>query len=109
MTSAIEFLEAHPLGEEDWIGVETLCRACDLSLDALAELADLGVVSPKGYALREWQLPATSLPRLRILARLMHDLGLNVSGAVLAVELLETQRRLERRLRELERHLNPRG
>jgi hypothetical protein len=37
----------------------------------------------------------------------MHDLGVNVSGAALAADLLERQRRLERRLRELERHLHP--
>ncbi|MGB6450827.1 MAG: chaperone modulator CbpM [Steroidobacteraceae bacterium] len=109
MTDAIDLLEARLLGEGDWIGIETLCRVCDLSLDAMTELADLGVVSPRGYSPGEWQLPATTLPRLRTLARLMHDLGLNVSGAALAVELIERQRRLEHRLRELERHLRSIG
>jgi hypothetical protein len=33
----------------------------------------------------------------------MHDLGVNVSGAALAVELLEAQRDLESRIRHLER------
>jgi len=33
----------------------------------------------------------------------MQDLGVNVSGAALALELLETQRELEVRLRRLER------
>jgi hypothetical protein len=32
----------------------------------------------------------------------MHDLGVNVSGAALALELLEAQRELERRIRSLE-------
>jgi hypothetical protein len=43
------------------------------------------------------------LPRLQIAARLMRDLGVNASGAALAVELLEAQRELERRIRHLER------
>jgi chaperone modulatory protein CbpM len=100
-----ERLEAQLLGESDWIAVETLCRLCDLTLEAMTELAELGVAAPRGYVPREWQFPATALPRLRIAGRLMRDLGLNASGAALAVELLETQRLLERRLRELERHL----
>jgi hypothetical protein len=33
----------------------------------------------------------------------MRDLGINVSGAALALELLEAQRELEARLRRLER------
>jgi hypothetical protein len=36
-------------------------------------------------------------------ARLMRDLGIDLSGAVLAAELLEIQRDLERRIRRLER------
>lgn len=102
MTDTIDLLEAHLLEEGDWIAADTLCRVCDLTLEAMAELADLGLVSPRGYRPSEWQLPATSLPRLRTVGRLMRDLGLNASGAALAVELIETQRRLEMRLRELE-------
>jgi len=107
MTDPVDLLEAHLLGEADWIAADRLCRLCDLTLEALVELADLGVVSPRGFRPDDWQLPATALPRLRLMGRLMHDLGVNVSGAALAADLLESQRRLERRLRELERHLHP--
>jgi chaperone modulatory protein CbpM len=109
MTDSFNRLEVRLLGEGDWIAVETLCRLCDLTLEAMTELAELGVISPRGYSPREWQLPATALPRLATAGRLMRDLGLNASGAALAVELLETQRRLERRLRELEHHLYEAG
>jgi hypothetical protein len=40
---------------------------------------------------------------LHVVGRLMRDLGVNVSGAALALQLLETQRELEARLRHLER------
>jgi hypothetical protein len=49
------------------------------------------------------------LPRLRIVGRLMRDLGVNVSGAALAVELLEAQRALERQIRRLERLVTGEG
>lgn len=103
MSDATELLEAHLLGEEDWIAVHRLCRLFDLSLDAVVELAELGLVFPRGPVPDEWQLPATALPRLRTVGRLIRDLGVNVSGAALAIELLEVQRDLERRLRQLER------
>lgn len=105
MVESIQLLEAHLLGDNDWVRVETLLGLCDLTLDAVVELAELGVLVPRGTAPSEWQLPAAALPRLRTMSRLMRDLGVNLSGAALAVELIESRRQLERRVRELERHL----
>jgi chaperone modulatory protein CbpM len=105
MSHPVDLLEAHLVGEADWIAIGALCRMCHLSLEMVVELAELGVVSPRGYRPDEWQLPATSVPRLRRVGRLVNDLGVNVSGAALAVELLESRHDLERRLRELERRL----
>jgi hypothetical protein len=96
-------LTAEVLTESHWIRVTELCELCRLDLAAVEELAELGVVSRGEWRAAEWHLPATALPRLRIVSRLMRDLGVNVSGAALALELLESQRALERRLRALER------
>jgi chaperone modulatory protein CbpM len=95
--------ESQLVGEADWIEASEMCRLCRLELSAVIELAELGLISPRGYAPEQWQLPAAALPRLAVAGRLMRDLGINVSGAALAVELLEAQRDLERRLRSLER------
>ena len=96
-------LQAHLLDEGDWIGATEVCQLCRIELTTVVELADLGVVSPRGFAPEQWQFAATELSRLRTAGRLMRDLGLNVSGAALALELLEEQHHLERRLRRLER------
>jgi hypothetical protein len=98
-----EVRDVRLLGEADWIAAVEICRLCRLDLEAVVELADLGLVSPRGYSPPEWQLPAAALPRLALVGRLMRDLGVNVSGAALAVELLESQRELERQVRRLER------
>jgi chaperone modulatory protein CbpM len=89
-------LEAHVLGEGDWIAVAEICQLCRIDLPAVRELADLGLLTPREDSPDEWQVPATALPRLRIVSRLMRDLGVNASGAVLALELLERIRHLER-------------
>jgi hypothetical protein len=96
-------LEAHLLSEGDWIGATEVCQLCWLDLGAVMELAELGVVAPRGALPGEWQIPATALPRLRVIGRLMRDLGVNVSGAALVLELLEAQRQLEQRIHALER------
>src|SRR5579883_1085806 len=95
--------EAQLVGEAGWIEATEVCRLCRLELEAVIELADLGLVSPRGCAPEQWQLPAAALPRLAVAGRLMRDLGVNVSGAALAVELLEARRDLERQIRRLER------
>lgn len=107
MRDAIELLQAHLLGESDWIGVEDLCRLCRLELEEVIELAELGVFEPRGDAPQQWLLPATMLPRLRTASRLIRDLGVNASGVALVLELLDVQRELERRVQELERLLAP--
>ncbi|MBV9318259.1 MAG: MerR family transcriptional regulator [Gammaproteobacteria bacterium] len=103
MVRVTQVLEAHVLGESDWIAAREICGLCRLDLEAVLELAQLGVVSSREQVPGEWQIPATALPRLRVAGRLMQDLGVNVSGAALALELLEAQRELEKRLRRLER------
>jgi chaperone modulatory protein CbpM len=99
----MQVLQAHVLGEGDWIAASEICELCRFDLQVLLELAALGVVASRETVPGEWQVSATALPRLRIAGRLMHDLGVNVSGAALAVELLEAQRDLESRIRHLER------
>src|SRR6266513_2429117 len=65
MAGVTHRLEAHVLGEGDWIGATEICRLCWLDLGAVMELAELGVVAPRGTPPGEWQIPATALPRPR--------------------------------------------
>lgn len=94
------------LGEGDWIAVTDVCRLCLIDQTAVVELVDLGVVVTRGSTPTDWMVPAAALPRLRIAGRLMRDLGVNVTGAALAVELLEARGELERRVRRLEKLLD---
>lgn len=102
MIDMVEMRQVRVVGDAEWIAAGEFCRLCRLELEAVIELADLGLVSPRGYSPQEWQLPAAAVPRLAMAGRLMRDLGINVSGAVLAVELLEVQRSLEREIRRLQ-------
>lgn len=105
MSEITHLLSGELIGEGDWITVTEICRLCRIDPGSVHELAELGLLAPRGSAPGEWEFPAAVLPRLRVVARLMRDLGVNVSGAALAVELLESQRELERQIRRLERLL----
>ncbi len=94
VTTAV--LEAHVLGDGDWIAAAEVCELCSIDLAAVHELAELGLTSARQGVPDKLLVPATALPRLRIASRLMRDLGVNASGAVLALELLERIRHLER-------------
>lgn len=96
-------LDARLLGEGDWITVTEVCRLCLIDRPVIIELVELGVVVSRGPSPDEWLVPAAALPRLRVAGRLIRDLGVNVTGAALAVELLEDRGELERRIRRLER------
>jgi len=103
MARVRQVLEARVLGESDWIAASDICALCSIDPEALRELAALGLVAARETPSGQWQVRATALTRLRVVGSLMRDLGVNVSGAALAVELIEAQRELERRIRHLER------
>jgi chaperone modulatory protein CbpM len=105
MTHPTKVPDTQVLGEGDWIEVGEVCRVCLIDMTSVVELVELGIAASRGPRPEEWMLPATSLPRLRIASRLIRDLGVNVTGAALAVELLESRGALERRLGYLERLL----
>lgn len=94
--------------DTDWIGAVEICQLCRIDIEVMTELAELGLIMPRmDGPPQQWQLPARALPRLALAGRLMRDLGVNVSGAALAVELLEAQQALERQLRHLEQLAHP--
>jgi chaperone modulatory protein CbpM len=103
MTTVTRTFEAQVLAEGEWLSVTQVCRASQIDVAVVIELAELGLVSPRGSEPEQWQVSARELVRLSTAARLMRDLGVNVTGAALAVELLEARRELEARLRVLER------
>jgi chaperone modulatory protein CbpM len=95
--------DARVLGESDWLAASDVCQLCLMDLTVVAEFVELGVVVSRGRGPDDWMLPAASVSRLRTAGRLMRDLGVNVTGAALAVELLEARNALERQVRRLER------
>ena len=79
-----------------------LCRACAVSAEDVIRLVEEGVIEPRGREPRAWRFEAVCVRRVSRAQRLRRDLGLNLAGAALAVDLLEELDRLRTRLRRYE-------
>ncbi len=90
------------LDAQDAFTISELCRSCDVAADDLIAMVEEGLLRPVGPTPPKWRFPAADLPRLRTARRLQHDLGVNLAGAALAVELLDELRSLRARMRVLE-------
>ena len=78
---------------------EELCRSCKLQLDHVIELVQEGVLDASGRNQADWRFKVSSIRRVRTAIRLQRDLGVNLAGAALALELLDRIDKLESHLR----------
>ncbi|MDD5580147.1 MAG: chaperone modulator CbpM [Methylobacter sp.] len=75
--------------EEDDLTLGQLCRACDASADLIISLVEESIVEPQGEDIQLWRFSGTSLRRARFALRLQRDLGVNLAGIAVALDLME--------------------
>lgn len=90
------------LDESCELTLAELSRACSMHAEWLLELVDEGILEPMGREPREWRFTAPALQRARTVRNLQRDLGINLAGAALALELMEEIERLRERLRRFD-------
>ena len=87
------------LEEQTGLTLAELCQACTAQADFIAELVDEGVLAPLGQAPEQWRFTGIQLRHASVAVRLQRDLGVNVAGAALALQLLDELETLRARLR----------
>lgn len=90
------------LDEENTVTLSELCRACAVHAEWIMELVDEGVLEPLSPGSGQWQFPAVSLQRALTIRHLQQDLGVNLAGAALVMELMDEIHSLRTRLRIVE-------
>ena len=90
------------LEEQTELSLDDLCRACAADADRIIELVNEGVLAPLGGKPDYWRFTGVHLHRARVALRLESDLGVNLAGAALALELLDELGTLRARLGRLE-------
>ncbi|SEA20187.1 chaperone modulator CbpM [Microbulbifer marinus] len=89
------------LDEESELSLSELCRACGMPAERIIALVEEGVIEPRGHRTR-WRFSGICVRRVRKVYTLERDLGVNLAGAALALDLLEEIERLQARLARLE-------
>jgi len=75
--------------EEDSLTLGQLCRACGVHADWVISLVEESIIEPRGEDIRLWRFSGASLLRVRSAHRLQRDLGVNLAGIALALDLME--------------------
>ncbi len=85
------------IDEQTTFTLAELCRSCAVEAELVEAMVEHGILEPVGQHRRHWYFPASSLRRTRVTLRLQRDLGVNMAGAALALDLLDRIAELERR------------
>jgi chaperone modulatory protein CbpM len=89
--------------DEEEITLADLTRTCRVQTEWVMELVDEGVIEPRSTQSAmggpQWRFSATSIVRVEKARRLQSDLGVNLPGVALALQLLDRIDALEARLR----------
>ncbi len=88
------------LEEQTELTLTEVCQACAVGVEYIVELVDEGVLDPLGREPQRWRFTGTHLRRVTVALRLQRDLGVNLAGVALALQLLDELEALHARLRK---------
>ncbi|NNE82137.1 MAG: hypothetical protein HKN18_17845 [Silicimonas sp.] len=84
------------------LSLQDLCQFCQADEAWVVELVEHGVLEPEGSNVQTWQFHGVSIARAKRARRLNRDLGINVAGVALVLELLEERDAMMKRLARLD-------
>ena len=94
-------LSAIVLEELTGLTLIELSRACAVHAECIVELVEEGVIAPLGREPHRWRFSGIHMRRVGVALRLQRDLGVNLAGAALALQLLDEVDALRTRLQAL--------
>ncbi len=96
-----EVLTGLLLDEESSLTLGELSRACTVHAEWIIELVDEGILEPVGSDIAHWRFSGACLHRAHTTLRLQRDLGINLAGAALVLDLVEEVESLRSQLHAL--------
>ncbi len=93
-----DILSGYILEDETRLTLRQLCDACAVRAEYIIELVDVGFIEPSGVERSHWCFNGVTIRRVQKAKRLQHDLGVNLAGVALAIELIDEIESLRARL-----------
>lgn len=98
-------IDAELLDEQLRLGLRDMCRICGVHAEFLMELVEEGIITPSpaprrrapARAAHGWQFDGIAVVRVQRAVRLQQDLGVNLPGIALALQLLDELEHLRQR------------
>jgi len=86
------------LESEGWfhLSLHEITYTFGVDSSTIIEIVNEGIVSAQKDGSNEWQFDSEAFRRIRIVLRLQQDLGVNLAGAALALELLDEIEKLHK-------------
>ena len=89
------------LENETRLTLSQLCDACTVHAEYIIELVDEGCIEPSGIKKSHWCFSGIAIKRVQKAKRLQRDLGINLAGVALAIELMDEIEQLRARLERM--------
>ncbi len=100
-TSQAIYITGFILEDQSGLSLQDICRACAAQSGDIVELVHEGVLLPGGSGETEWQFTGVHVHRAQRALRLQRDLGVNLAGVALALELMDEMDVLRARLQAI--------
>jgi len=95
------------LDENTTISFPQVCHTYHISEDVLIELLEHGLIKEITPPVKQVNFNPVMLNRIQSARRLQEDLGVNLQGVILALELRDELESVRRELEILRRHIGP--
>ncbi len=93
-----DILTGRIVENETRLTLRQLCDACAVHAEYIIELVDEGFIEPSGVEKSHWCFSGITIKRVRKAKHLQRDLGINLAGVALAIELMDEIEHLHARL-----------
>ncbi len=96
----ISVLSGVVMDDTQAISLAELCHCCSLPAEQIVSIIEHGIVEPieSRVTVSHWQFSGESVLRIQTVIRLKRDLGVNLAGAALALELLDEVKSLRQQV-----------